>query len=127
MKVLISILIVLALIFGGWKLWEYWDQVSQQKDMAEKKPSLSEDQLGSMTSDLEKTLQDARKKGPSALKAWLDKNQKNPKIPESRLVYIKLDYVLMIASSDPVEAKKVFHEIKQNTPPTSPVYPRIKE
>jgi hypothetical protein len=32
----------------------------------------------------------------------------------------------MISVKDPVEAKKIFAEVKKRTPPDSPIYPRIK-
>ena len=127
MKGLIAVLIVVAVIFGGWKLWDYWDTVNQQKEMAEKVPDLSEEQMGRMSNELEKTLADARKQGPSAVKTWLDRFQKSPKIPEDRLAWIKLDYVLMVSQSDPLEAKRVFAEVKEKTPSTSRVQPRIKK
>jgi hypothetical protein len=127
MKPLIVILIVVGVIFGGWKIWDYWDTVSQQKEAAEKIPEVSEDQMGRMTTELENSLQEARKKGASGMKEWLKKYQKSPKIPEPRLAWIKLDYVLMASQSEPLEAKKVFAEVKESTPPSSPVYPRIKK
>src|SRR5436305_10420211 len=99
MKGLIAVLIVLAVIFGGWKLWEYWDTVNQQKEAAEKVVEVSEAQMGSMSYELEKSLEEARKKGPSAFKAWLNRFEKSPKIPEDRLAWIKLDYVLMVSQS----------------------------
>jgi hypothetical protein len=127
MKALIAILVVVGVIFGGWKLWDYWDTVDQQKESAQKVPDVTEDQMGRMTPELENTLQEARKKGASGLKDWLNKYQKSPKIPEARLVWIKLDYVLMASQSDPLEAKKVFADVKEKTPASSPVYPRIKK
>lgn len=127
MKAIIAILIVVGVIFGGWKIWDYWDTVSQQKEAAEKIPEVSEDQMGRMSNELENSLQEARKKGASGVKDWLNKYQKSPKIPEPRLAWIRLDYVLMASQSDPLEAKKVFAEVKEKTPSSSPVYPRIKK
>jgi hypothetical protein len=34
---------------------------------------------------------------------------------------------LLITRSDPAEAKKIFAEVKQRTPPSSPIWPRIAE
>ena len=127
MKGLTVVLIVLAVIFGGWKLWDYWDNVNMQKEASEKVVEVSEGQMGQMSQELERSLTEARNKGPSALKAWLNRFEKSPKIPEDRLAWIKLDYVLMISQSDPLEAKKVFAEVKEKTPSTSKVYPRIQK
>ena len=51
MKGLIAVLIVVGVIFGGWKLWDYWDTVSQQKEAAEKVVEVSEAQMGQMLAD----------------------------------------------------------------------------
>ena len=127
MKGLIAVLIVVGVIFGGWKLWDYWDTVSQQKEAAEKVVEVSEAQMGQMTMELEKSLEEARKKGPSAMRDWLKRFEKSPKIPEDRLAWIKLDYVLIVSQTDPKEAKRVFAEVKEKTPSTSKAYPRIQK
>ena len=38
-----------------------------------------------------------------------------------------MDYVLMVSRDNPVEAKRVFAEVKKRVPPESPVYPRLKD
>lgn len=128
MKAIISIVIIAVVALGGYKLWEYWDNVEQEKLAAKDVVEVSESQMGQMTPELEKSLQEAREKGYPGLKDWLKRYQKSPKIPEERLAWIKLDYVLMAAQSgEPLEAKKVFQEVKENTKSSSPVYPRIKK
>jgi hypothetical protein len=47
-------------------------------------------------------------------------------VKDPRLAWIELDYVLMITKDDPVQAKRVFQDVKQRTPPESKIYPRIK-
>jgi hypothetical protein len=38
-----------------------------------------------------------------------------------------LDYCVMIARKDPQEARRVFAAVKQRTPASSPVAPRIRD
>ena len=61
------------------------------------------------------------------MRDWLKRFEKSPKIPEDRLAWIKLDYVLMVSQTDPKEAKRVFAEVKEKTPSTSKAYPRIQK
>ncbi len=55
----------------------------------------------------------------------MDKYRKVAKDP--RLAWIELDYVQLVAPKNPGEAKRVFADVKQRTPPESPVYKRVKE
>lgn len=48
-------------------------------------------------------------------------------VADPRLASIELDYVVLVAREDIAEARKVFAQVKQRTPPASLVYPRIKQ
>jgi hypothetical protein len=128
MKALISILIVLVVGLGIWKVWDYWDRVSTDRAAAERaaKREITPGELGGMPYQLERTLQEATKQGPAPLKAWIDKYKAAGAVKDPRLAWIELDYVLMISRDNPLEAKKLFNSIKQRIPPESPVYKRIK-
>ncbi len=128
MKALIAILIVVAAIFTGWKLLDYWDRTSQEREEKQKAANVQVDprSLSGVPYQLEGPLDEAYKKGASGLKDWLEKAKRSPQIKDPRLAWIELDYALKIASSNPIEAKRVFADVKQRTPPDSPVYPRIK-
>ncbi|HEY0455697.1 MAG TPA: hypothetical protein VGE41_04940 [Verrucomicrobiae bacterium] len=126
MKALISILIILGVAIGGYKLYEYWNTVQEEKAAAERVPTISDDQVGRMPWELEESLREAKKKGPSAFKNWITKFEKSPKVPEDRMASIQLEYVVMTAQTDPIEAKRMFAEVKAKVSKTSPVYPKIK-
>jgi len=128
MKVLLSILIVLVVIFGGWKLFTYWEEVDAGKEsnQAKSAESVSPRSLSGMPSNLEGPLSEVTKKGPSALKEWLEMVKSNQLVKDPRLAWIELDYVEMISRENPVEAKRVFAEVKNRVESDSPVYPRIK-
>ena len=127
MKALISILILLAVIFTVWKTWEYWDKVQSERDQAERaaKRQIDPRSLPGMEYKFEQSLQEAMdKKDPVELKAWLDRYHSVVKDP--RLAWIELDYVLLVAPKDPLEAKRVYRAVKERIPTDSRVYKRVK-
>jgi hypothetical protein len=127
MKAMISVLILLVVVLTVWKLWEYWDRVETNKDRAEReaKKQVDPHSLAGLEWKFEDSLQKAMdQKDPAALKAWLDKHSRI--VQDPRLAWIELDYVMLIAPQNPLEAKKVYHAVKERTPPESPVYKRVK-
>lgn len=128
MKALISILILLAVIFTGWKVYDYYQEVEQQKEQEEAGAGLniSPRELAGLPRELERPLSEVSKKGPSALKDWLEQAKANNMVSDPRLAWIELDYVLMIVRQDPVEAKRIFRSVKERIDEESPVYPRVK-
>ena len=127
MKALITILIVVGVAFGGYKIWEYWDNVEHEREMrANPPPEMTGDRLAGLPQQLEQSWRDAEKGGAKTLKPWLDKVKPTGMVKDPRLAWIELDYVLMITKDDPVQAKRIFAEVKQRTPSDSPVLPRIK-
>ena len=129
MKTLIAILVVLGVVFVGWKLLDYWDAVDQQREAKEKAANapIYPTSLAGVPSDLEGPLQEAYKKGAPGLKDWLERAKRSPQIKDPRLAYVQLDYVMLITKNDPMEAKRVFAEVKDRLSPMSPVYPLMKK
>jgi hypothetical protein len=127
MKAVIAIVIVAVLAFGGYKVWEYWTQTDKDKTAATAPPAqVNAQSLQGLPQQLETPLAEAQKKGPDAFKEYIDSIKKSPLVKDPRLAWIELDYVVMVASKDPAEAKRVFTKVKERTPADSPVYPRIK-
>jgi hypothetical protein len=128
MKALISIFIVLAIIFTGWKVVDYYQQVEQENEQKEAASgvNVSPRSLPGLPKPLENPLAEVTKKGPVALKDWLDQAKANNMVKDPRLAWIELDYVLMAVREDPVEAKRVFLSVKSRIDEDSPVYPRLK-
>lgn len=88
-------------------------------------PEVRPQELQGVPSQLESSLAKAKEGGSKTMKAWLDAYAKSVRDP--RLASIQLDYVLLVAREDPVEARRVFAEVKKRTPANSPVYPRVKQ
>lgn len=129
MTKLITILIVVAALWGGWQLFLYWDKVKTEDEAAAKKKAQTEivsgDQLPGMPSSLESSYQAAKNQGATAVRNWLKYNGRN--VQDPRKAWIELDYCGMVFREDPSEAKRVFASVKERTPQSSPVWPRIKQ
>ena len=126
MKVLISIVVVIGAFVGVWQLWEYWDKVNREKLRTSEEanqfpPSRS---YSGLPAQFEQPLQAAMSQGPEAFKQWLELNRRH--IEDPRLAAIELDYVITITRSAPVEAKRVFADLKGRIPGGSPLYKKIK-
>jgi len=128
MKGFITILIIVGAIFDGWKLFDYWDETTRERETKQQAANsgLDPKQLPGLPPQLEGPLEEAYKKGAPGLKEWLEKSKRAPQIKDPRLAWIELDYVVLITHDNPLEAKRVFARVKQRTSPQSPVYPRIK-
>ena|SRR5947209_1597975 len=128
MKPIIAILIIIGALFLGWKLLDYWDQTTQEREAKRQAASVQVEprSLEGVPYQLEGPLEEAYKKGAPGLRDWLEKARRSPQIKDPRLAWIELDYVLKISASNPVEAKRIFNGVKERIPPGSPVYSRIK-
>ena len=128
MRKLVGIFIILLVIVGSLKLYEYWEKVDAEKELKEKAidgSSLDGRGLPGLPYQLEPMLIEAQKQ-TSTFKEWLEMHKKSRTIKDPRLAWIELDYLVLVARENPVEAKKVFAEVKKRVPKDSPVYPRIK-
>src|SRR5213593_2004335 len=128
MTKLIAALIIVAVLYGGWHLFLYWDKVKNEEETAHKQAAssvINPEQLPGVPQSLEPSLQAAQQQGPAALRKWLKDYHKI--IQDPRKAWIELDYCVSVAREDPAEAKRVFAAVKERTPPSSPVWPRIKQ
>jgi hypothetical protein len=129
MKVLISILIVVGVIFAVYKGYDYWERVNQEKELNEKAQQgqdIDPTQLSGMPWQIEQKYREASQKGAPGLKAFLEAYSKSPSFKDPRKAWIELDYMVMISGSDPLEAKKIFAEVKGRVSTNSVIYPRIR-
>lgn len=127
-KILITIAIAAIVALGAWQLFEYWERVQDEKVTAQKEAASKEvnpDALPGLPQGWDTSLKAAQRQGAAALGAWL--KTYGPSVQDPRKAWIELDYVLLISRDNPQEAKRVFAEVRDRTPPTSPVWPRIHE
>ncbi len=127
MKAVIAILSIVGAVFIGWKIFSYWQTTEQETEAsAANAAQVSSKSLPGLPYQLEGPLDEAYKKGAVGLKDWLEKAKRSPQIKDPRLAAIELDYLLLVYRKDPLEAKRIFAEVKQRTSSASPLYPRIK-
>src|SRR5258706_5905665 len=128
MKAALSILLVVVLCFGGFKLWEHWNEVNERRFIDERSASgadIRPNDLPGLPYHLEPRLRDAQQTDAATFKRFIDSAKNYPDVKDPRLAWIELDYVMMITGTQPIEAKKIFWQVKKRTPLNSPIYPRI--
>jgi len=129
MKIVIALIIVLVACFLGYTLWDQWREVNEQKRAAQEAATgadIDPKKLPGLPPQLEFKLDEAQRGGLARFKAFIDGLKQLKDVKDPRLAWIELDYVVMLSHSNPVEAKKLFWEIKKRTPENSPIYPRIR-
>jgi hypothetical protein len=125
---LISILIIVAVIFVGYRLYVYWEKVAQGKNPQEEqagKQTVDPHSLSGMPAELEVAWEQAAQRGANAMSNWL--SMYDGQVADPRLAWIQLDYCEKLAWSNPSEAKRVFATVRDRTTTNSPVYPRIRQ
>ena len=128
MKFLIGAGVVVGLSLGFWQILQYWDksQHEEQAAAASAAPAMANgDPLPGLPPRLQGALDAAEQRGAPGLRDFLAANGKN--VSDPRLAWIELDYVLVVAQSDPAEARRVFARVKQRLNPDSPVYSRMQQ
>jgi hypothetical protein len=128
MTKLIAIFAVVIVLYGGWHLFLYWEKVRDQKETEKKQAAAAlvvGDQLPGMPSTFNQSLQAAQAQGAAGLRNWLKTYGRS--VQDPRKAWIELDYCVAVSHDDPSEARKVFAQVKERTPATSPVFPRIKQ
>ena len=125
LKLLITVVIVAALAFGGWELYLQWNDVKEKKEEKVATPPAEQGPLSGMPSTLEAAYDIAKGQGASGLKRFLARNGKQ--IQDPRLASIELDYVVLVSKDNIAEARTVFARVKNRIDPSSPVYERMKQ
>ena len=132
MRQLLALLLIIGAIWGGKQLYNYWETVKAKKETEDRggapppaTTAAAAAVLPGLPANLDASLQAAQKQGVAGLKNWL--NLYRFYVSDPRLAAIELDYIVLISSTNPQEARRLFAAVKQRTPTNSPVYPRIKQ
>jgi hypothetical protein len=130
MKIVISLLIAFLVGWGIYKTYQYYNDVSERNMLEEKAATgadINPDTLPGLPPQLEYKAKDAKAAGPIAFKNFLDLCKQYPDVKDPKLAWMQLDYAVMISLTDPVEAKKIYFDVKKRTPDGSPILPRLKQ
>ena len=125
MTKLIWILILLVVIFVGYRTITYWQNFEADKDLVRSNEPLRPERLPGMPDQLQSSLDAAYRNGATGLKTWLDAY--GNRVQDPRLAWIQLDYCVLLVKTSPKEAQQLFLAVKDRTPASSPVYARVKQ
>ncbi|HWQ93585.1 MAG TPA: hypothetical protein VN673_18125 [Clostridia bacterium] len=128
MTKIIGALLIIGVLFGGWNLFLYWEKVKNEEETQRKEEATSAiipEQLPGLPPGLEPSLRAAEQQGAASMTAWL--KTYGPSVQDPRKAWIELDYCRLLSRENPAEARRIFASVKERTPATSPVYPRIKQ
>ncbi len=124
----IGVLIILAVVYLGYLLFQQWDKTQLEQDNARKLAAAAAftlESLPGMPYQLDPSLRAAREKGPAAFRTWF--NTYGGQLADPRKAWIELDLCVALARENPAEAKRIFAGVKGRVPPASPVWPKMKE
>jgi hypothetical protein len=130
---LITVGIVIVVLWIGWIVFQKWESVSAEQEMTQTEyerahampAAFDPRSLSGVPQQMEESLQKAKENGAKGLAQWLDLHRKY--VQDPRLAWVELDYAVLLAPENPVEAKKIYGDVKDRIPPTSVIYPRIKQ
>ena len=126
---LIAILIIVVVLFAGWKFFLYWEKVKNEEEAQQKQAAaaavVTPESLPGLPQQYESGLRTAQQEGAAAFRKWLKTYDKL--LEDPRKAWVQLDFCVAIVRDDPSEARRVFAEVKARIPPSSPVWPRVKE
>ncbi len=127
MTKLIWALIIAAVAFVGYQIYLQWAAVQEERASKKDVPivAVTGDSLPGMPLPLDASYRAARDKSPAAFRAWFNANEKL--LADPRKAWIELDLCVAIRRDTPAEAKDIFARVKERVPPSSPVWPRVKE
>ncbi|MCL4180668.1 MAG: hypothetical protein KJ072_23345 [Verrucomicrobia bacterium] len=131
---LVGLLLIIGALLGLKELHQYWEKVKVQQAARDRESSTGAATrpepsppggLSGLPPGLEASLEEAKRQSPAALRLWIEKYR--PYVQDPRLASIELDYVVLIGGRNYLEARKIFHAVRERTPTNSPVYPRIQQ
>jgi hypothetical protein len=129
MKSFITIGIIIIAAWVGWKIYEDRQNIRAAQARAAAVAAIDPRGLPGMPDQWKETLETsltiAQRHGAPGLREWLKAYRQY--VADPRRAWIELDYCVLVAQDKPTEAKRVFNDVKERTPPTSPIYPRLKQ
>jgi hypothetical protein len=127
MTKLIWVLIFAAVAFIGYRLYLTWEKAKGGEDpkTVTAPASVSPESLAGLPSQLDSTYRAAKERGVTTFRAWFNANES--KLSDPRKAWIELELCLAMTRDNPAEAKKIYARVKSRVPPSSPVWPKVKE
>jgi len=124
----IWILIGLVVAYMAFLLVKQWNRTQLEHAREEKQKTaatINAESLPGMPYGLESGLRTAKERGPRAFQDWFRANEKS--LFDPRKAWIEMELCVAMTRENPAEAKRIFASVKGRTPPSSPVWPKVKE
>ena len=124
----ISILIVVVVLFVGYRLYLKWEETQREAEADEKTAEAAVIHPGSLPglpNQLDASYNIAAQQGGVALQKWFKTYEHA--LQDPRKAWIQLDLCVALHREQPNEARRIFQLVKERTPANSRLQPRIKE
>lgn len=124
----IGVLIILAVGYVGYLLFLQWDKARLEHDGRQKDEAaaiVQGDNLPGLPSPLEQGYRSAKDHGATAFQNWFKANERS--MADPRKAWIELELCVAMTRVSPAESRKIFINVKDRVPPSSPVWSRVKE
>jgi len=128
MTKLITAFIIVVICYCAYHLFRYWESVSDEEQSQRKEVATLAHQaenLPGLPPHLQEGLRAAQQHGANGLRNWL--NAFGSQVQDPRKAWLEMDLCVAIAREDPAEARRIFKSVKERIPPSSPVWPRVKQ
>lgn len=128
MTKLITAFIIIVVCYCGYHLFLYWESVKSEEQTQRKEAANLAQQaenLPGLPPQLQESLRLAQQQGTSGMRNWL--KAFGSQVQDPRKAWIEMDFCVAIAREDPAEARHIFKSVKDRIPPSSPVWPRVKQ
>ena len=128
MTKLITAFIIVVVCYCGYHLFRYWETVKDEEQTQRKEAATLASQAESLPGlppQLQDSLRAAQQRGAAGLRNWL--KAYGSQVQDPRRAWLEMDLCVAIAREDPAEARRLFKSVKDRIPPSSPVWPRVKQ
>lgn len=126
MKIVLAILILVALAWGGLKFSNFVSgRMTEMKEQDRGGATTAPGKLPGMAAELEESLDSARRGGVESLANWLRLHRHE--VNDPRLADIEMDYAVLAGGSNPAEARRVLDGIRARIKPSSRAYKRFQQ
>jgi len=120
-----GLLLTIGLIWVGYRLTVLWEERQSRRPAQITGPGkLDPRSLSGLPPQWEASLEAAQKAGIHSFRQWLETY--GPYVEDPRKAWIELDYCVLVARSNPKEARRVFEQVRRRVDTNSPVYPYVK-
>jgi hypothetical protein len=121
-------LIILVVGYLAYLLFLQWQKA--ESDHAARRTEevaavVNGDSLPGMPYQLDPAYRAAKSRGAAAFQAWFVANERQ--LADPRKAWIQWELCVAMTRENPSEARKIYADLQSRVPPSSPVWPKVKE